>query len=148
MKGTGQVIKELRKTKKLTQEELAERLGVNKSCIQKYQNSTIINLKLDKIRKLCELFQVPPYVFIFPNMWDIATIKNEKFKEHITFHTKYINLSEDGRKKVLEYIEDILENPKYKGTTRYEENDALKAIYTVHYHVITEYENAPNNTFE
>lgn len=62
---TGQVIKKLRNDKKLTQSELGIMLGVNTSSIQKYESGTTKNLKLETIRELCHIFDVPPIVFCF-----------------------------------------------------------------------------------
>ena len=62
----GDKIKQLRKDRKMTQEELGRMLGVNKSAIQKYEKGNVINLKLATIQKLCEIFDVDPSEFIFP----------------------------------------------------------------------------------
>lgn len=63
---TGIKIKELRKANNLTQEELGRKLGVKKSAIQKYEKGEIVNLKLDTIKKLCEIFNITPGSLIFP----------------------------------------------------------------------------------
>ncbi len=60
MKTTGQIIKELRKQKGLTQEELGEILGVQKSAIAKYENDHVVNLKRETIEKMAEYFGVRP----------------------------------------------------------------------------------------
>ena len=46
---TGEVIKILRKNKNMTQEELAQLLGVNKSSIQKYESGKVQNLKFENL---------------------------------------------------------------------------------------------------
>ena len=61
----GNRIKKMRLEKGLTQEELGELLGVKKAAVQKYENGTIANLKIDTIKRLCEIFVEPPYVFIW-----------------------------------------------------------------------------------
>lgn len=61
----GQVIRQLRKAKGLTQEELGLMLGVQKAAIQKYESGQIVNLKLKTIKKLCEIFNVDPVKFIY-----------------------------------------------------------------------------------
>jgi transcriptional regulator with XRE-family HTH domain len=66
MKTTGQIIKELRKAKGLTQEQLGELIGVQKSAIAKYENDRIPNLKRQTIEKMAELFNVrPSYIMGF-----------------------------------------------------------------------------------
>lgn len=49
----GDIIKKLRIENKYTQTELAEKLGIKLSTLQKYENSTIENFKVVTIRKLC-----------------------------------------------------------------------------------------------
>lgn len=63
---TGEVIKKLRNKKKFTQSELGIMLGVNTSSIQKYESGTTENLKLETIRELCHIFDVPSVVFVLP----------------------------------------------------------------------------------
>ena len=41
---------------------------MNKSSIQKYESVAVRNLKMETIRKLCTLFDVPPWVFVFPEL--------------------------------------------------------------------------------
>lgn len=57
---TGERIKKLRKDKGLTQQQLGELLGVQKSAIAKYENGRIPNLKKETISKLAEIFNVSP----------------------------------------------------------------------------------------
>lgn len=57
----GERIKELRKSKGLTQEELGKIIGVQKSAVLKYENGSVQNLKRTTIAKLADFFKVPPY---------------------------------------------------------------------------------------
>lgn len=57
---TGERIKKLRKEKGLTQQELGQMLGVQKSAIAKYENGRVPNLKRETISKLAEIFNVTP----------------------------------------------------------------------------------------
>jgi DNA-binding XRE family transcriptional regulator len=43
----------------MTQDELANKLLVNKSSIQKYESGAVFNLKMETIRDLCQLFSIP-----------------------------------------------------------------------------------------
>ena len=60
MKNTGELIKYYRKKLGLTQEELGNYVGVQKSAIAKYENGRIENLKRTTIEKLSELFGILP----------------------------------------------------------------------------------------
>ncbi|WP_290172160.1 helix-turn-helix domain-containing protein [uncultured Dubosiella sp.] len=61
---TGDVIRKLRKEKGWTQQELGDRLGVQKSAIAKYESGRVKNLKRTTIKKMTEIFNVDPMVFI------------------------------------------------------------------------------------
>ena len=61
---TGDVIRKLRKEKGWTQQELGDRLGVQKSAIAKYESGRVKNLKRTTIKKMAEIFNVDPMVFI------------------------------------------------------------------------------------
>ena len=89
----GDKIKQLRKERKMTQEELGKLLGVNKSAIQKYEKGNVINLKLVTIQKLCEIFDTDPSEFIFP-----------KAKE---FDQKYNSTRLEFEVKTIESVEDL-----------------------------------------
>lgn len=54
----GKKIKKARKTKGLTQEELGNLLGIQKSAIAKYENGRIINLKKETLKKLSGILGV------------------------------------------------------------------------------------------
>jgi repressor LexA len=56
----GDRIKQLRIDKGLTQEELGNILGLQKSAIAKYENGRVENLKQSTIKKMAELFGVDP----------------------------------------------------------------------------------------
>ena len=57
---TGDRIREARKKKGLSQEELGALIGVQKAAIHKYENNIVINLKRDMIEKLAEALDVSP----------------------------------------------------------------------------------------
>ena len=48
----GQLIKEARLAKGMTQEELGELVGVQKSAIAKYENGRVVNIKRSTLQKL------------------------------------------------------------------------------------------------
>lgn len=53
-------IKELRIRSGMTQEELAEKLGLKKSAIAKYENGRVENIKRTTLLKMSEIFNVSP----------------------------------------------------------------------------------------
>ncbi len=117
----GETIKQLRKSKNLTQQELGDILGVKKASIQKYESGSIVNLKLDTIEKLAEVFEVTPSYIMgwdkFDNKYNVKILSSEvSFIEEINkrfgfigveFYNTIVNMNDDGRRKVLFYAEDI-----------------------------------------
>lgn len=75
----GSRIKELRLEKKLTQEEFAKSIGINRSAIAKYERGIVTNLKQDTILKLSEYFNVSPAYFFGGEKY-INTTKPELIK--------------------------------------------------------------------
>ena len=55
-----QRIKELRIKRGLSQEQLAELLGLQKSAIAKYENGRVINIKRSTIANMAEIFNCNP----------------------------------------------------------------------------------------
>lgn len=56
----GDRIKELRIAAGLTQEELGEKLGLQKSAIAKYENGRVMNIKRSVIAAMAQLFECSP----------------------------------------------------------------------------------------
>lgn len=115
----GDKIKQLRKEKGLTQEELGDLLGVKKAAVQKYESGQVQNLKQATIKKLCEVFNKYPYYFIFD---DLDTTLEEQLRKEVPFvetiQKRYgeevyhifevvIDLDADLLKKVVEYVDYV-----------------------------------------
>ena len=60
----GALIKKLRTEHGFSQEELGSMLGVQRAAVQKWESGTVKNLKRDTLKKLSEIFNVPPSSFI------------------------------------------------------------------------------------
>ncbi len=56
----GDIIKQLRIQKGITQEELGKVIGVQKSAIRKYESGMVQNIKRSSIKKLADFFGVSP----------------------------------------------------------------------------------------
>ena len=101
MKNTGEMIKYYRKKLGLTQEELGNYVGVQKSAIAKYENGRIENLKRSTIEKLSELFGILP-----SELLGISATSNV-----MTNTTNVIGVVPAGTP--LEAIEDIIGEIEY-----------------------------------
>lgn len=67
----GDRIRQMRIDAGMTQEELAEKLGLQKSAIAKYENGRVENIKRSTIQKMAELFdRTPSYVMGFTDTSD------------------------------------------------------------------------------
>lgn len=106
----GEVIKKLRHEKGMTQQQLADALSVSKASVQKYEQGDVLNLKAEMLRKLCLLFNAPPFVFIFP---EYINAENEtlsevyKWTEIYKITAVFNDLNETNRMKVIDFINII-----------------------------------------
>ena len=64
----GKVIKILRKHAKMTQDQSSDAMDMHESSVQKYESGAAHNLKMKTIWNLYALFDVPSWVFIFPEL--------------------------------------------------------------------------------
>ena len=111
MKNTGEMIKYYRKKLGLTQEELGNYVGVQKSAIAKYENGRIENLKRSTIEKLSELFGILP-----SELLGISATSNV-----MTNTTNVIGVVPAG--VPLEAIEDIIGEIEYP--SRFEDKEVF-----------------------
>ena len=85
----GEKIKCLRKSKQMSQEELARKLNTTKQAIYKYENNLVTNIPVEKIEILSEIFQVSPSYLTGwdrPTIYDIAhTAKNDTTDPDLPF---------------------------------------------------------------
>lgn len=103
-------IKELRVNAGLTQEELGEKLGVQKSAIAKWENGRVKNLKSKYVLAMAELFDVTPsYVMAMePTEEEMTKVAKDAFI-----------LTEDEQKMLIEY--DRLDSSKKELLLKYME---------------------------
>ena len=121
---TGELIRKFRNELGITQEELGEILGVQKSTVQKYENGSVVNYKLDVLRRLCAFFEVPPWVFIYPEhaqedfmMQDNAlAILRSLYREGAerNYFINITNLNSAGRSRLYDLAEDLASLDKYR----------------------------------
>ena len=115
----GEIIKKLRIENNYTQSELAEKLGLKLSTMQKYESGAILNIKLETIRNLCEIFQIPPSILIFPDTIVIPISNDTKIYDlynvnhMIECNKLFLSLNDTGRKKSIEYMIDLHNTGKY-----------------------------------
>lgn len=123
----GKRIKMLRTSAGITQDELGGMLGVKKAAIQKYESGSIVNLKIETIKKLGEIFKVTPAYIMGWDKFDeeinndnlkrqirLAELLTERFKPEIVETIfKSFQLNEVGEEKLFSYMEDLTLLDKY-----------------------------------
>ena len=113
----GERIKYLRTLADMSQEELGNRVGVQRAAINKYENGSVTNIPIATIEKMAKIFDVcPGHILGWDNL-DVNTLSAEvkiiqgvkKFfgKDSVELLELYTELTPKGRKKVLEYAGDI-----------------------------------------
>ena len=107
-------IKELRKQQNLTLAELAKRIGVSESTMQRYESSKISKIKYETMESLANIFNVSPeylmgwsdtsdrYEQCFENICKSILKNDERFRDVIT---EYYEMSIDYKEKFYEFWE-------------------------------------------
>lgn len=125
-------LRELREENNLTQQEVAEKIGVTKATISKYEKGL---RKINHIEELAELYNVDPtYILTGKSReeWEQAFEKTRAIaeaeerlywentlREEYSVTTRALldllnSMNNEGQQKVLEYAEDLVTNPKYQ----------------------------------
>lgn len=95
----GDRIKERRTALGLTQEELGDKLGVQKSAIAKYENGRVENIKRSVIQKMAEVLGcTPSYILGFDD---------EDFSADDKLLEVTRNMSDEQIAKIIEYAQFI-----------------------------------------
>ena len=106
----GRKIKKARLERGLTQQELGDIVGVQKSAIAKYENGRVVNIKRSTLQKIASALNIRPSELLF----------NESPKETADLHVKIITdfelmdvlkdyylLSEENQRMVRELIRSL-----------------------------------------
>ena len=122
MSEMGDRIRSLRKKFGMTQKELADKLGVTKTIVNRYESGTIKNIKRSSIEIMCNLFNTSAsYLLGIEELEDslaketklIEQIQDVYGKEAVELLELFIQLNEAGKQKVISYCDDMTENQKY-----------------------------------
>lgn len=122
MSEMGDRIRSLRKKFGMTQKELADKLGVTKTIVNRYESGTIKNIKRSSIEIMCNLFNTSASYLLGIEELEDSLAKETKLIEQIQeFYGKeavdllelFTRLNEAGKQKVISYADDMTENQKY-----------------------------------
>ncbi len=114
----GERIKERRKAMNLTQEELAQKLGLQKSAIAKYENGRVENIKRSIIAKMAETLECSPSYLMG---WELDDQSINRLSEYYLrlcdiekeLLAKYHTLNAKGKLKLIETAREMVCNPLY-----------------------------------
>lgn len=124
----GQNIKKARKAKKLTQQQLAEKINRTESSIRKYENGFTL-IPNDVIEKIAESLEVSPLDLLGADEWEESFNPNGKLAketklieqiqesfghEAVELLKWFIELNDQGKSKAISHTIDLTEISKYK----------------------------------
>lgn len=122
----GERIRFYRKRVGMTQQELADYLGLKKAVISKYENGTVTNLKRETLKKMSELFDIEPWELQWGEViWaeedekELVKLLARREKQHLEANN-YIRIPVLGRVAAgvpIEQIEDIEDYEEIKAPT-------------------------------
>lgn len=98
-------LRELRKEKQMTLDELGKELGVGRATIYKYEHGIITNVPIDKVNKMSSLFGVSrPYILGWSDdrtktMSDMSILTDNNI-----FVQAYSKMTEEERKQLSDLL--------------------------------------------
>lgn len=107
----GQKIKEARIAKGLTQQQLGELVGVQKSAVAKYESGRVVNIKRSTLQKIASALDIRPSELIFeatPKESAIFHVKVLSDFELMDALKDYYKLSEENKRIVREIIHNLV----------------------------------------
>lgn len=113
----GSRIKELRTLSGLSQEELGNRVGVQRAAINKYEVGSVTNIPIATIEKMAMVFDVSPTYIVGwsednsnPLAAEVKVIRGIKTffgADAVDLLETYMSLSKEGKKRVCMYADDM-----------------------------------------
>lgn len=120
-------IKERRLAMGYTQEELAQKLGLQKSAIAKYENGRVENIKRTVILNMANILETSPAYLMGWESEDELQLFKEKRRAgmdawNIQYYEKellssFSELNDDNKKKTIDYSKKLLDLQKFEEST-------------------------------
>lgn len=105
----GEKIKMLRKKEGLTMEQLAERVGVSKASVHKWEAGKVDNMKRTHIAKVAEVFGVSPaYLLGFEGKGFTVDVERPASNEERMLVYLYKLLSDENKARLVETINRMI----------------------------------------
>lgn len=121
-------IKNVRKSRNLTQTQLAEQIGKHESSIRKYEKG-LTDIPNEVILKIADVLEVSPAELLSVDEWEtkfnpdgklseevktIETVKTFFGEDAVKLLQQFHMLNEVGKEKILSDLEDLTMLPKYQ----------------------------------
>lgn len=108
--GMAERIKERRILKGLTQEELGEKIGLQKSAIAKYENGRVENIKRCVMENMAEVLECSPCYLMGWDDDDGDTAAKDKMLRILRY---YRSLNSTGKREATKRVEELSNLPQY-----------------------------------
>lgn len=95
----GQKIHDLRLQRDMTMEELAQKIGVQRSAVNKYEKGIVVDLKRSTIAALARVFGVSPSYFIDDDAFE---------DDEETLLGLFRQLGPDGQRIAIERVQELV----------------------------------------
>ncbi|MDU2490433.1 MAG: helix-turn-helix domain-containing protein [Clostridium celatum] len=101
---------------KLSYQDLANKTGLSKSTLQRYETGSIRNIPLDKLEILANALEVSPMWIIgydIPTEKESCNTVNSNDKDNILLNS-FNKLNEEGKNEAIKRVQELTELSKYK----------------------------------
>ena len=106
-------LRQAREQSGLTQQDLAEKLGVTKSAIGNYENG-VSSPKWDVLLKIFDVLHVEPNFLYQDSFSPDDTDPVVLTPQQSALLSSFDQLNEEGQQKAVEYVEDLVLTGRYK----------------------------------
>ena len=106
-------LRQARELSGLTQQELAEKLGVTKSAIGNYENG-VSSPKWDVLLKIFDILQVEPN-FLYQDSFSLDGSESRFLtSQQSALLLSFDQLNAEGQQKAVDYVDDLVHTGRYK----------------------------------
>lgn len=106
-------LRQAREQSGLTQQDLAEKLGITKSAIGNYENG-VSSPKWDVLLKIFDVLKVEPN-FLYQDSFSLETPETSPLTpQQSSLLSSFDLLNEEGQQKALDYVDDLVLTGRYK----------------------------------
>lgn len=106
-------LRQAREQSGLTQQDLAEKLGVTKSAVGNYENG-VSSPKWDVLLKIFDILMVEPN-FLYQDSFSLdLSEKVTLTPQQSALLSSFDQLNEEGQQKAVDYVDDLVLTGRYK----------------------------------